>query len=136
MGASGSVYIIDLNKYSFEDIKNIMLEKLLDWCPNYSYPGSEKDNICEEYYFKVAEMKNIDEFIWAFGNKILDYDEDEDSPGIEINGHYYNSWSGDCMPQTIDNFLVIYNTDLQMDYQSLPHDCLRDIISDSAEIWT
>jgi hypothetical protein len=136
MGSSGSVYIIDLNEYPFEVIKQTMLDKLLEWCPTYSYPGSEKFNIYEEYYFRVAEIKTIDEFNWLFNNKVLDYDEDEDSPGIFINGRYCNRWSGDYLPQISDNYLVIYNTDLQMDYQSLPYECLRDFISDSAEIWS
>ncbi len=130
MGASGNLSIISLEKYKWEDIKEEMLYKLLEFCPNYSDPNNE----CEEYYFKVAKMKSLNDFIWTFGNKIVDYCPDEN--GIHINDKFYNNWSGENMPQIIDNFLVLYDTDQQMFHQNLPTDCLRKMISYSDEIWT
>ena len=130
MGASGNLSIISLEKYKWEDIKEEILNKLIECCPNYSDP----QNVCEEYYFKVADLKNINEFIWLFSNKIVDYCPQEN--GIFINNNFYGDWAGESMPQIIDNHLIIYDTDQQMSYQNLPTECLRKIIKETIEIWT
>ena len=130
MGASGNLSTISLEKYKWEDIKEQMLNELLEFCPNYSDPTNE----FEEYYFKVYEMKSLSDFIWAFNTKIVDYCPDEN--GIYINDKFYNNFGCESMPQIIDNFLVLYDTDQQMSYQNLPTDCLRKMISYSDEIWT
>lgn len=90
--------------------------------------------MCEEYYFKVADLKNINEFIWLFSNKIVDYCPQEN--GIFINNNFYDNWAGERMPQIIDNHLIIYDTDQQMSYQNLPTACLRKLIKETIEIWT
>jgi hypothetical protein len=130
MGASGNLSIIPLEKYKWEDIKNEILNEILESCPNYS----DSNNECEEYYFKVAKMQSFDDFIWTFSNKIVDYCPDEN--GIYINGKFYDSWAGENMPQIIENNLVLYDTDQQMSYQNIPTECLRKLISYSKEIWT
>jgi hypothetical protein len=130
MGASGNLSIISLEKYNFEQIKNKILEKLLDWCPSYSDSTSE----LEEYYFKVSKLETIEQFIRLFNSKIVDYCPDEN--GICINGKFYDGWAGETMPQIIDNHLILYDTDQQMYYQSLPVECLKDFISIEEEIWT
>ena len=130
MGASGNLSIISLEEYKWEDIKEIMLNELLESCPSYSAPNDES----EKYYFKVSEMKSLDDFIITFSNKIVYYCPDEN--GIYINGNFYNDWAGEEMPQIIDNFLILYDTDQQMSYQNLPTECLQKIISESFEIWT
>ena len=130
MGASGNLSIISLEDYEWEDIKKEMLNQLIERCPNYSDPKNE----CEEYYFKVANLKNINEFIWLFSNKIVDYCPEEN--GIFINNNFYDGWAGKSMPQIIENHLIIYDTDQQMSYQNLPTECLRNLINSSFEIWT
>lgn len=130
MGASGNLSIIPLEHYEWEDIQKEMLNELIECCPNYSDPK----NMFEEYYFKVANLKNINEFIWLFSNKIVDYCPEEN--GIFINNKFYDNWAGESMPQIIENYLIIYDTDQQMSYQNLPTECLRNLITGSFEIWT
>ena len=130
MGASGNLSIVSLKKYDFGKIKNKMLEELLNSCPNYSSPTDE----CEEFYFKVSDLENINSFMHLFRSKIVDYCPSEN--GICINGHFYDDWSSQEMPQIIDNHLVLHDTDQQMSYQSLPYECLKDFICDVVEIWT
>ncbi len=119
MGASGNLSRISLKDYSFEKIKEIMLEELLQCSPNYSDPN----NICEKYYFIVSRMNNINDFLEIFRSKIVYYCPDE-------------RWAGEIMPQVIGDFLILYDTDQQMDYQNLPTECLRQIITSREEIWT
>ena len=130
MGASGKLSIISLEKYKWDDIKNEMLNELLNCCPPYSDPSNEY----EEYYFKVAEMKSLDDFITTFNSKIVYYCPDEN--GIYLDNIFCNNWAGKNMPQIIDDYLILYDTDQQMSYQSLPSFCLRKFISCSNEIWT
>ena len=130
MGASGNLSIISLEKYKWEDIKEEILNELIECCTNYSDPK----NVCEEYYFKVADLKNINEFMRLFSNKIVDYCPQEN--GIFINNNFYGDWAGESMPQIIDNHLIIYDTDQQMSYQNLPTECLRKLIKETIEIWT
>lgn len=130
MGSSGNLALISLKENSFERIKECMLNELLKGSPNYSDP----EHICEEYYFKVAEINNIYDFISLFSTKIVSYCPREN--GIIINGKFYDNWASERMPQIIDNYLVLYDTDQQMQYQSLPIECLRELISHSVEIWT
>ena len=130
MGASGNLSIISLEIYKWEDIKEEILNELIACCPNYSDPKNEY----EEYYFKVADLKNINEFICLFSNKIVDYCPQEN--GIFINNNFYDDWAGESMPQIIDNYLIIYDTDQQMSYQNLPTKCLRKLIKETIEIWT
>lgn len=45
MGASGNLSIISLEKYKWEDIKEEMLNELIECCPNYSDPKMCVKNI-------------------------------------------------------------------------------------------
>jgi hypothetical protein len=130
MGASGNLSIISLEKYTWEDIQQEMLSELLKGCPSWS----DSNSICEEYYFKVAELKNIEDFIQLFNTKIVDYCPDEN--GININNNFYENWANEYMPMIIENHLVLYDTDQQFEYQNIPTDCLKKFITDSVEIWT
>lgn len=129
MGASGNLSLIDLNQYSFEQIKEKLLENILEGCPEYS-----SDSELEDTYFKVAKFKDIKDFISYFRTKVADYCPDKN--GIAIGKTFYGNWAGDELPCIIDNHLVLYDTDQQMYYQNIPTDYLRDLICDHTEIWT
>lgn len=130
MGASGNISIINLKEFSFDDIKNIMLDKLLDSCPIYSDPNNE----IEKLYFEVDKLKNFNDFAILFSTKIVDYCPFEN--GIFINNKFYNGWGGQEMPQIIDNHLVIYDTDQQMNHQNIPCTALKKLITNTVEIWS
>ncbi len=121
MGASGNLSLINLSEISFKEIKDTMLNALFD----YNY---------DDEFLAVYEMKNIQEFIDYFNSKVADYCPDEN--GIVINGNNYTSWGDSQMPQIIDNYLVLYDTDQQMDFQNLPTEILQEYISYTVEIWT
>jgi hypothetical protein len=130
MGSSGNLSIIALKEYPFEAIKEHISNEILSFCPPYSFP----DNEFEQLYWKVNELKNIDDFISLFLTKIADFCPPEN--GIQINDRFYGDWAGENMPQIIENHLILYDTDQQMSYQNLPTQCLRKLTMGSAEIWT
>jgi hypothetical protein len=130
MGASGNLSIIDLEKYSFIQIKEKFLSEILNYCPNYS----DNKNENEIFYFKVSETHNINDFINLFRSKIVDYCPEE--KGLYINSVFYNNWAEKDVPIVVDNNLILYETDQQMSYQNLPFYMLQEISYNEIEIWT
>jgi hypothetical protein len=130
MGASGNLSVINLQKHSFEDIKQLFLENLLYFCPPYHIPNNEYD----ELYFKVSEIQDIADFLKIFRGKVVSYCPYES--GIFIDGQFYNDWADEEVPTIIGEYLVLYDTDQQMTYLNLPTELLWALIEDNTEIWT
>ena len=119
MGASGDLNYISLKELGFEEIKELMLNGL-----SKAYSASYNPEY-EKYFFKVAKMNNFNDFCHEFNAKVLDYETDD-----KIN------YSGDHFPQVDDEYLILYETDLSMDYHRYPSWLLRELIEKSEEIWT
>jgi hypothetical protein len=121
MGASGGLIYISLKERGFKEIKELMLKGL-----SKAYSDSYKPEY-EKYFFKVAKMNNFNDFCYEFGVKVLDYENDHDH---EIN------YSGDYFPQVDGEYLILYETELCMEYQMYPCWMLRELSERWEEIWT
>jgi len=134
MGASGDINIIDLSKFSFEEMKQTMLSKLSD-LERSCYPrGWGFETNYEKIFFDVCKFKNVDDLINYFGTEIHDHCPSE--AGVYINGHFYDNWVEQKMPQLIMGNLVLYETDQQDEHYNLPSYLLSDFIGSRTEIWT
>jgi len=129
MGASGNLAVINLKEHPFKEIKNLMLDEIYNWM-EFNLGDDEADRIFDEVY----EMETIEDFIRIFNSKVVSFCPIGN--GVLVNEIFYDDWADEIMPQIINNHLVLYETDQQMQYQNYPVWMLSKLIEQDVEIWT
>lgn len=122
MGASGKLNYIDIKKYPIENI----IDRLIKYIEDLEI---EDGYISENYiklYFELSESNSRDRFVYIFWTKVFDYTPEVGR--IDYSGSEY--------PEINSDYLILYETDLQMGFQNFPSEVLSDIICKSEEIWT